>query len=228
MPENAFLERHLYTKRDDSGNPDLSVEEGFGVVESAASPVICKIVSRSLAGHCPCLTEAEREALIRFIIYQQRRDPGNRHLVEETLDNRIAEIPDVFERAVGRPATMEERALIETSEFRKQAKQNAFPSFAGELPADDVMEIYSLCPIHYGAIRDIRKSFVIGNHVRAFNWFPVHRQVAFKLVVESGPDELIEFKDMAQVRRINEQTVRVSTTFAGHSERLVRSLAGCG
>ena len=39
-PQDAFVVRHLYRKRDSSGNHDLSVKEGLGVVESATSPVI--------------------------------------------------------------------------------------------------------------------------------------------------------------------------------------------
>ena len=225
-PKNAFVVRHLYTNRDGFGNPDTSVEADLGDIESAASPVIDRIVNCSLDGNCPRLSADEREKLVRFIIHQHRRIPENLPLVKESLNIPMTEIPDAFAKAAGRPATKEERAQIEAPEFRKMQSQNAFSSFAGVPPRPEVLQLYAGYPIHFGVIRIARKNFVIGSRIGTADWFPVHRQVALRLVAENGPDGLTEFQDMAEVRRINEQTVRGSLAFAGASEQLVRSLAG--
>ena len=219
-PKNAFVEGHLYTKRDGSGNPDMSVEAGLSAVEGDASPVIDRIVDHSLAGHCPCLSALDRQNLVQFMICLRRRDPGNRQWVEKTLDPLMAEFLDRFEIDAGRSATEAERSQI------KEVHQNAFASFAGARPRDDIVSAYSRFPILFGVIRLPRRSFVVGNQIGPPNWFPVHRQVALRLEIRNGPDELIDFTEMADVGRINEQTARHSMTFAGPSERLVRSLAG--
>ena len=72
LPKNSFVVGHLYTKRDESGNSDTSVEADLGDIESAASPVIDRIVSCALDGNCPRLTASERETLVRFIDHQHR------------------------------------------------------------------------------------------------------------------------------------------------------------
>lgn len=226
LPKNAFVERHLYTKRDGSGNRDTSVEADLGDIESATSPVIDKIVSCALEGDCPRLTAGEREILVRLIIHQHRRIPENLPLVKESLDLRMTEIPDAFAKATGRPATTEELAEIKDPEFRELQSQNAFASFAGVPPVPKVLQFYTRCLIQFGVIRIARKNFVIGSRIGPADWFPVHRQVALRLVAGNGPDGLTEFQDMTEVRRINEQTVKDSLALAGPSQQLVRSLAG--
>ena len=136
----------------------MSVEVHLAEVESAASPVIEKIVNHSLKGRCPCLAAKEREALILFFIHHHRRTPENRPLVEESLDGRLAEIPVAVERDVGQPSTEEERAQVRTPEFRKRVMQNAFPSFAGATPEPKVLQIYGRCPIPFAVIRNARIS----------------------------------------------------------------------
>ena len=224
-PRNAFVEGHLYTKRDSSGIPDMSVEVHLAEVESAASPVIEKIVNHSLQGRCPCLAAKEREALILFFIHHHRRTPENRPLVEESLDGRLAEIPAVFERDVGRPSTEEERAQVRSPEFRKRVMQNAFPNFAGVPPQPEALRIYERCQIQFAVIRNARKSFVIGSLIGPAYWFPLHKHLAIKFVKSNGPDRLFAFDDVAEIPRINERTVNGSMPFAGASEQLVRSLA---
>ncbi len=225
LPENAFLEKNLYAKRDKSGNRDMSVEEDLSDVESATSPVINGIVSRSLERKCPCLPDNDRKKLIRFVLHQQRRDSRNRELVEASLRRELNEFPDAFETKTGRPLSDDALALSKDPEFRKTEQQNSFSSFAGTPPIDSMVQAYAQFPFEFGVIRIKGSSFVIGNHVRAFDWFPIDKQMALRLVVGNGSDQLTEFRDMAESCQINEQTARNSITFAGSSEQLVRSLA---
>lgn len=226
-PKNAFVVRHLYTKRDESGNRDTSVEEGLGkTVESDAEPVIDRIVSCALDGSCPRLPTGERKTLIRLICHQQRRTPEIHPLVDENLENWEADILARFESEAERTATPEELVEIENRETRKTARQSLIADLAGGPPTDDEMRHYPRCPIQFGVIRNTKKSFVIGSRSEPGLWFPVHQRVAFSLADEISRDELVELNDMSEVRRINEQIVRGSLAFAGASEQLVRSLAG--
>ncbi|MDE0303428.1 MAG: DUF4238 domain-containing protein [Albidovulum sp.] len=224
-PEKAFLERNLYTKQDSSRKRDISVEEDLGKVESAASPVVDEIVSHSLAGRCPCLATGERETLIRFIDHHHRRTPENHPLVDKDMENWEAYLRTDFERESGRPPTKEELAEMENPELRKTARQSMVANLAGLPMRNDVLQLYVQCPIRFGVIRVKNKSFVIGSRIEPGDWFPVHKRVAFRLVAENGPDTLTEIRDMAEIRRINEQTARDSLAFGGSSEQLVRSLA---
>ena len=225
FPKNAFVEGHLYTKRDSSGNPDMSVEATLSGIEDAASPVIDRIVCCALEGDWPRLSADERGTLGRFFVHQQRRPPQNRELVETSLQRELESLPDAFERARGRPLSDDALTLLKDPEYQKVQEQNAFASFAGATPREDILQFITQCRIQFGVIRIERKSFVIGSQIGPADWFPVHQKVAFRLVVRNGPDELIEFRDMADVRRINKETVRGSLAFAGPSEQLVRSLA---
>ena len=225
--KKAFTVNHLYRKHDLSGNPDLSVEEALGVVEGDAAAVIDKIISCSLDGHCPRLTADERETLIRFIDHHHRRTLENHPLVDKDMENNWpAILLAAFESEYGRPPTEEERAQIEDPELRKTASQSMKANLAGLPMRTRNLKLYAQCPIRFRVIRNRKKSFVIGSRIEPGDWFPVHRKVAFRLVAGNGPDELTEIRDMADVRRINEQTVRDSLAFGGASEQLVRSLAG--
>ena len=225
-PENAFVVGHLYTKRDEFGNPDMSIEKDLSVVEGNAAAVIDKVINCSLNGNCPRLSPSERERLGRFIDHQHRRTPEIHALIDNDLENWEADLLASFEREYGRLPTEEERAEIEDPELRRRMKQKMIADLAGLPPEDDVLKLYAERPIEFRVIRNERKSFVIGSRSEPGKWFPVHKQVVFRLVAEDGPDSLTEIHDMAVVRRINKETVRDSLAFAGPSEQLVQSLAG--
>lgn len=223
-PENAFLERNLYTLPGGGGNADISVESELSRIESNASTAIDRIVSCSLAGHCPSPTAEERTRLIRFIIHQQRRTPETHGSVDGTMDGWLAETPERFRNRAGRAPTDDELARFESQQFRTMARQVVIANVAGAPPTAENLQRYAQCPIEFAVIRPEGESFVIGSFIYAFNWFPIHSRVALRLVHGSGGDRLTVFRDMAEVRRINRQTAGDSTMFAGSSEQLVRSL----
>lgn len=123
-------------------------------------------------------------------------------------------------------STPEELAGIEDPAHRKTARQTIIANLAGSPPTDNAQRLYPQCRIEFGVMRIGNKGFVIGSWCEPGEWFPVDQKVAFRPVAENGPDTLTEFRDMAEIRRINGKIVRNSLAFAGPSEQLVRSLAG--
>ena len=223
-PKNACVKTHLYTKVDASGSHDASVEKHLSRIESDVANVIEKIVSCALDLKNPKLSADERTKLARFRIHQLRRVPRNRQLVGGSKDGWPEEIRDAFEEFAGRKVTDEEGDRIATPEYREQFRQHAFASFSGEEPWEPLLSLWTSCPIQFGVITQQTKRFVIGDWIEVDNWFPVEQRVAFRYGGDSSG--LIEFGEVQEICRINEQTVQQSQTIAGPSKQLVLSVAG--
>ena len=108
---------------------------------------------------------------------------------------------------------------------RRTARQVVIANVAWAPPMAEILQRDAHCDIEFGGTRLEGESFVIGCFIYAFNWFPIHSQVALRPVNRSGGDSLTVFEDKAAVRRINQRTAGENTMLAGSSEQLVRSLA---
>ncbi|MCY4261374.1 MAG: DUF4238 domain-containing protein [Rhodobacteraceae bacterium] len=226
-PGNALLERNLYTQFDATGVPDTHVETELSKIESATAPVIDRIVNCALDGRCLQLPAQDKQDLVRFIFCQCRRMPENRGMIEKRVIQLLAEVPDAFERYVGRPTTPEERAQIESPEYKKKALRDGFLTFTSVPLSDDTLQMVGQGSIRCGVIQIASKSFVVGMWSNLGEWLPIHQRVAIRL---GGPNQydlgnMIASIGVKDTRRINEEIVRNSNTFAGRSERLVQSLA---
>ena len=220
-PENAFVENDLYTCLEDDGNPDVSVEKDFANLEGAVSPIIDKIVTKVLEGQEPQLHADEKNIWRLFLIFQVKRTPDLRPYVNEKVDVLLKQVPDAFEKDIGRTLTTRERNrisdYIEHPDFRRRAKQNAFPTFAGGVkPMTSLLEKLQNTSISTGLIQNPNKDFVIGSRsITSYHeWFPVHNKVVVRLNARVNLDKLIAVKENTAIRRINEDIVRRSSVFA--------------
>ncbi len=225
-PGKVFCEGHLYTRYDDGGKADESIEGYFSELESAVSPIIDKIVDWSLRGQVLHLDADEKDLWRRFFSHQRRRMPSLVPFVDEKTSDRVKQIPAEYEAYIGREITPEERSPVESTDFLERAKRNGFPSFAAAESRDDIKKILRNTSIITGVIRNPKGSFVIGNRAIStfYDWFPVHQKIAVRLASPAGSDELKVFNDISEVSQINDGIVRKSTIFAGPSRQLVASL----
>ena len=227
-PCKAFRQKNLYTRYDNDGSIDQSIEtEQFARLEGDASPIIDEIVERAMKGRLLRLDKIQKEILLTFLIHQYRRAPEFQTIVEQNMDELIRQIPEKFSSYAGRQLTQEELGQIEHPNFSKTIKQNSFPEFAAAKLKERKLGMFMDTSIFVGVIRDSNKSFVIGSQsMRGFhNWFPLHCKVAIKLERPRGIDNLIFFENISEIRQINKDIVKRSTTFAGRSEELIKSLS---
>ena len=226
-PNNVFLESHLYTRYQDNGKTDVSVEMDFADLEGSAAPIVDKIVDSALKGREPQLDVNEKDLLLQLLVHQLRRTPERRPYVNEKVSSLTAELPDALEKHVGRPLTPEERDRIDDHighpNYRRKAEGNTFSDFAGAKPRGDILKKLRNASIFAGLIRNPKKKFVIGSRPIAgyHEWFPVHQEVAVRLEASAISNELIIIDDISQIRRINEGIVKRSTIFAGSSRKLI-------
>ena len=229
-PENAFVEKHLYRKQDECGNFDVTTETNFADLEGCVSPIIDKIVKCSLLMKPVHLNEDELENFLHFVIYLSRRTPENRQLVDEFTDLRVSEIPSAYVKYAGRPLTSEEMALLNDPDFQKTARENAFSRFSGAEPRENMLKTLRCASIDIGVIQNQEENFVIGSRpLTSYSvWFPVHRKVSIRFTNQrrAGDPETPElFKDISEIRQINESIVNRSRYYAGSSCELIKSLA---
>ena len=220
---DAFVQKNLYATQDSSGIQDMSHEYFLAGVEREVAPVICQIIRCTLHGRCPQLPTDKKEKLVRFIYHQHIRAPERRALINRYMNEDWEEDLRIeVEKKFDRPVTQEERAEIEDPKLRQRVGQNITADLAASPMSDSSLQCYLQRAIQFGVIRNEQESFVIGNQTKSHHWFPVHRNVALRLVDPCGPDDeqLTELNDVTEIRRINKETVQDSLAIAGPSERL--------
>ena len=225
-PSNAFLENHLYTRRNESGKPDFQIEKMFADLEAKAAPIITGMVKSAFNGEPPNLTDTERILLQKFLIFLRRRSPDRRDFINNFAESKIREVPTKYEEYIGRPLNQEELAISSDPNFLRHQKENSFPNFAGTKPSQKRMNFLSDSLIVIGVISRQNESFVIGSSpLESFHeWVPIDKNVAVKFAPTHTRDNLFQFLDHSEIRKINERTVRQSDKFAGHSAQLTESL----
>lgn len=238
-PEKLFVEKHLYSEISADGQKDDWLEKQYSAIEDSAARVVEKFLSSTRAGHVPALSEKEKSDWNLFFYYQWKRVPDHHSQIglissyEKSLHQAIEE----FER-LHRPITEEEKANLENPTTQKRMKQSALVKALAD-PGSEVQDILRTKGIGIARITNPNKSFVIGSQpVVKFThpgrthltdpsvevWLPISSDIAVSPSPHGGQITVHNLND-GDVRYLNEAICRSSTTIAGRSAALIKSLA---
>lgn len=240
-PAKLFRERDLYIWEDSDGSRNDGVERALADLESSVAPTLARIVDSAIAGRPPALDVSQKLGLIAYMYYQWKRVPDvlERFIPDEEFRSLYAGAMDRYEADVG-PLTNDERAEYMSAgtvgRIRHAATVMAVSGWNEDIVRGLLGKILSVV-----VIKRTSKSFIIGSNpvVKATYrgrshlydssvevWLPVSRNVAIALSGRgAGQERVLVLKDMAHIRWLNEAICRQSTTIAGCSQELVRSLS---
>ena len=249
-PSNAFVKKRLYMKSTPRTSHDGGIkweesteyEDALARIESAAAPVIRRIIESARRGECPKLPSPMRDRWKLFYLAMARRTPESQQRV--TADKKP--FPDIFydvtsnlaaEHGVDFP---DQASLYEDWRVVKlmmRVKANVDASFAAGTTPDARMQAERFCKSHglsIAAITAPKRSFVIGSHGLAIVgrapgkgcWLPIAHDVAIAVSTQPQRESLLllnRSRDL-MIRKINQASATQSERFAGPSERLVQRL----
>lgn len=237
-PKNLFVEGHLYTRTDERGNKDVSLERYFAALEGDADRIIEKMVLAVRNNNLPCLTVDEKNLWDLFFCYQWKRVP---EAIEAGYDVRsfdlyLKEVIEEFEEN-HRPLSPEEHQHFANKKTRAQLFQNSKVMAIAD-PGGEVQNVLGKKGLIFAVTYKSNKSFVIGSRpvIRLSSpgrehlsdpsveiWLPIASDVAVTPALSRGQERFVEIKD-EDVRKINACIYQQSNKIAGCSERLIRSL----
>ena len=239
-PEQAFLERHFYTRYTyEHAEKGFSIENELNRMEGAAAPVVRKIATSARAGDQPKLTRQEKDAWDAYFCSQLTRIPEVRPSDEELdrLRSQLAE--DILRQREWSPTAIRNlNYVVSDAEMVSQSNQNIKASLA--IPKDDrILDVIRGKGIRIARIRRASRSFVIGSkpivkvtppghtHLAdpaVYAWLPISHDVAVTPASKPGKEEIVEITNNQFVRWLNDAVFNQSITIAGRSEVLVKSL----
>ena len=236
-PENAFVEKHLYTQHDEHGNKNVSVEKELADLEGQANEVIEKMIKTARSRELPSLTSTEKETWDRFCYCQFLRTPQKRDFVENITPDALAH----FEKDI-RSFNDDEREKFDDPQEQRRFGKNTWVKLVGT-PQGELLEILgSKKMIGIGKIENSKKSFVIGSNPIFFSGppnshtdssdpdvgtlFPISHDVIVATGGIHGKTGFVELQEMEHIRSINKAIFNQSDMVAGRSRELIESLAG--
>ena len=239
-PEQAFLERHFYTRYTyEHAEKSYSIEHELNRMEDTAAPVVRNIVISARAGEKPNLTQQEKDAWDAYFCSQLTRIPEVRPSDEELrrLRHQVAE--DILTQREWSPTAIRNlNYVVNDGEIVSQSNQNIKASLA--IPKDDIiLNVMRGKGIRIARIRRASRSFIIGSkpivkvtppgHTHLADpavdaWLPISHDVAVTPASKPGKEELVEITNNQFVRWLNDEVFNQSIVIAGRSEVLVKSL----
>ncbi len=222
-PKNLFVESHLYTTVDSSGNKNVAVEKSLAVLDGKASKVIAKIVNAARGLKTPNLTQDDRAAWWQYFYIQWSRVPD----VDEQIASEV-----VYEEWVSQNL----RDIVGKKELNRIIDNAWVESKLN--PGKEVHPILMKKGLGIVVSQNPRDNFIVGSHPmvkfahpgRAHladpsveYWFPLASDVAVSPF--AGESEKLVLVDDKTVRSINESISKQSTVIAGCSQELVSSFA---
>ena len=236
-PADVFVEKYLYTQRDEHGKKDMSVESELSrLIEGPVAPVVKKIVEMARIGRTPGLTQSEKRAWDGYFCCQLRRLPS----VRESLPDAeiVLENLDRFEAEV-RPLTSSERKKFENPELQRELTRNAWVKIVSQ-SYGELMDVLQRKGLGIGVIENCKKSFVMGDNptIRVaplgrthlgFSEVQILLPISHDVVVTpgylAGQEDLVVLSDTEWIRKINEAIFEQSNLIAARSQRLIESLS---
>ncbi len=240
-PNNAFLRKRSYAKRDHRGlRRDTSKESEMGQqVDGPATRVVERIVTRARAGQLPHLTPEDKYAWDMFFCVQARRTAAARADLDDGDLMRAA--IEAVKHKLG-PLSPKDLAEIDgTPDRRRAAVDEAWIDILTE-PHGDFFEALRRKGLVVLVLESPNKSFVIGdapilpliprgamlNHRDAANLFPVAHNVAVACFGSQGHEEIWPIPKGTEgtrfLRKINLAIVGQSSMVACPSPTLIDSL----
>jgi len=253
---DAFAENYLYAFRsyaDDSKS--MEHEARLGQIESAAAPVLSKVVVSVGLGRVPDLSAPEREALKRFVFSLARRTPESQARVAASDDGYEVFYRAAFRQAaqIGHPPLPPKEELLADDRIRVIADKVLHNVDADFAAGDDnaisaeQTKFIGETGLHYGRLIPSGPELVIGSHGVTIHDAGEHDDKRLWLggtVLPVAPHALMNITDSPErdfltflgagtdpvVHSINQATVSLSRWIGGRSETVVRSAlesAGC-
>ena len=237
-PSNVFLEKHLYSQRDERGKKNPSVETEIShSIDGPAAPVLDKIVKTVRNGTLPGLTGLEKRIWDEFFCCQLRRLPTARGSISDA--ELVAEALDDFERHI-QPLSATLRDKYKDAGLQRDLAHNAWTKIIAQ-GGGELMDVLQRKGLAIGLIENQKKSFIIGDnptiritphgnthlsHPQVELLLPIAHDVIVTPGYSAGKEELASLVNSDWVRKINESIFRQSNVIAGRSQKLLESLSG--
>jgi Protein of unknown function (DUF4238) len=236
LPNNLFVEGHLYTQKDQNGEKDVSLERHLSRLEGDVSPIIGKIICAARSGDYGSIKATDIDIWLNYFYFQIRRTPDSLKDAlrnfdpDENLDEVIAEAKVKF------PKQVDKITKIDNSADRKRIIKNA-TVVAISQGSSTVLNILTNRGIAVARIMIPGTSFILGSHpvvrmesndirdLKTELWLPIAPDVAVGLGHGDAKILPLSILDKAAVRRMNVAAVSQSRVIAGNSRYLISSLA---
>lgn len=240
-PKGLFKERHLYTVPGPDGAPNDLVERALGMIESAANPVIDRVVKHVRAGGGWDLTKDERTILLLFLHVQIKRCPEFfRGLSFDAPLRDLVEKSIAIWEALNGPMPPEDRerhlspdSLADIEIFARMGTMMSLsPAVVAAL---DGRGLTIAC------IRRPDRRFILGSNPairfcspsgrqdlddpRVELWLPIAPDIAIGSYGPRHLNQVVHLKHDPPIRKMNEQLAHLSNTIASSSRDLLRSLS---
>jgi hypothetical protein len=235
---NLFAINHLYSRTEEDGSKDVSLEDFYASIEGDTGEVLTSIISAARSSQIVSPSSQERRVLDKFIYHLWRRTP------------------DVFDRMFPAGSDEEAISLIEVALREKQHPLSEDDSQKLRIPGNakrllkntrieilqaerpEILKTLSEFELHTVVVADKRSSFIVGSYpilvldgqkLTTFIssgteiWVPVAPDVALCLCAPLSFQSIAA--DQTLVRKVNELIVARSSAIASHSEALLKSLA---
>lgn len=239
FPINLFVEKHLYSIKEKSGDKNPGLEERLSRLEGPANGVITRIEEAADKGRGPKLSEDERSIWDLFFYVQWKRTPDNFERTNSLsdFDETLRKSVEDFEQRY-RPLTDAEREELKDPAVLSRLKHNAKVGAVGA-GSDEVLQALHDKGLAILRIEALNKSFILGSnpiakltsrgHTHISDptveiWFPISPKLAVSPAYLRGEERLIPMKDAKDVRYINMAIAKQSTVIAGNNEDLISSL----
>lgn len=239
-PKGVFKERHLYTVAGPDGSPSPLIERALGQLESAADPIITRVVEQARAGKSVNLHEDERRLLILFLYFQNKRCPEFFRSIPigQSMDVVVEDAIRAFEAKNGPMPEAERTAHLSPTglqameqDMRMEALLTISPRVVGALdargitiaviPRADRRFVLSSLPIARFISRRGREDL---HDPESEMWLPLAPDVALSSYGRRGDDRTVHIQDDRPIRQVNTSLARFSQVVASSSLDLVRSL----
>ena len=236
-PRDVFVKKHLYAQHLGDGSRDYSIEKELSVTEGKADRIIRRILCSVQSNRLPNLTAQEKKDWDRFFCSLWIRTPDV-HQPEGTIEDRFRRVGNtVFNNDQAKV-----EALLQDRDTIRKMEQNitanlALPERANLSQFNDIVNK----GLRIAVIRKARKSLVIGSRPVVFiafpyltnfsdlsanPWLPIAPNVAITPALVPGKEEIVEISHNQSVRWMNNVILSQSTSIAGNSRELIRSLSG--
>jgi hypothetical protein len=237
-PQNLFLKTNLYSEVGADGSRNLEMEFRFSQLETAADPIIEKIVLASRQNELPALSAEEREIWYAFLLAQWKRVPDLHQTVttDAELSNHLHELLDELHQA--KPERQIEIDELRNLETEKRILKNVRVR-ALATASDKVLSILRKRGLRIVKITQPNKQFVLCSrpvikltspgkthllHPECELWLPIANDIAVGLGKGPGREILMPINS-DKVRKLNLAYVSHSSAFAGSSATLIKSLS---
>lgn len=226
--------------REDGSKDDFAEKKLATEIEDKAAPIVSRVIDNARTGRELGISSEERHVLTKFLRIQNARTRPAREVInyDELIDLAIRKT-----EMQGHTLTEKERKLLNNKVIRDRMKNNVWVRHLSDDHFDNMksMDILMRKSVGVMLINKSHKSFIIGDYpvIRGANEYGSGRledtgvkeilPVAHDVIIYWGRErhypERIIVSDNNTIRIINETILRQSSTVAGRSQDLLKSLS---